>query len=308
MSLSSNTEAIVKAIAQDIGRPQRSPILKTPKDHGMDFENLTFPSTDGVPLEAWYMPKEGSKKLIIANHPLWFNRYGLPAHLEPWKSIGSLAGNDFEVDFIPDYKILNDHGYNVLTYDIRNFGHSGSGHGGISGIGRFELRDVLGSIRFAKSDPRFKDMSIGLFSRCMGCNSTFFANEESPKDFEDVRCIVAPQPLSPRATIAKILGLLELSPELIDNIETEIQLINSLKLDDMSPVNAAKSVTVPTFLYQVKEDLLTDPSDVQAMFDNLPMQEKALHWIEGTTRRWDGYLYFQKNPTLMLEWFDKYMN
>jgi hypothetical protein len=31
---------------------------------------------------------------------------------------------------------------------------------------------------------------------------------------------------------------------------------------------------VPTFLYQVRGDILTDPSDVQAMFDNILVAEK----------------------------------
>jgi uncharacterized protein len=63
---------------------------------------------------------------------------------------------------------------------------------------------------------------------------------------------------------------------------------------------------VPTFLYQVRDDLYTRPSDVQAIYDNIPVTDKKLFWIQGTTRRWDGYTCFQKNPRLMLEWFDTY--
>jgi uncharacterized protein len=49
---------------------------------------------------------------------------------------------------------------------------------------------------------------------------------------------------------------------------------------------------VPAFSYQVRGDILTDPSDVQAMFGNIPVAGKKLQWIEGTTARWDGYLEF----------------
>jgi hypothetical protein len=51
---------------------------------------------------------------------------------------------------------------------------------------------------------------------------------------------------------------------------------------------------VPTFLYQVRGEFLTDPSDVQAMFNNIPVAEKKLHWIEGSTTRWHGYMEFQR--------------
>lgn len=64
---------------------------------------------------------------------------------------------------------------------------------------------------------------------------------------------------------------------------------------------------IPTLLYQVRDDVYTQPDDVQAMYDNIPVAEKELFWIDGTTRRWDGYTYFQKDPSQMLDWFDTYM-
>ena len=54
--------------------------------------------------------------------------------------------------------------------------------------------------------------------------------------------------------------------------------------------------------------MLTEPSDVQAMFDNILIADKKLHWIEGTTARWDGYLEFQRRPQPMLEWFGIHMD
>jgi hypothetical protein len=60
---------------------------------------------------------------------------------------------------------------------------------------------------------------------------------------------------------------------------------------------------VPAFLYQVRGDTLTDPSDVRAMYDNIPIADKKLQWIEDTTARWDGYLEFQRRPQPMLDRF-----
>ena len=78
-------------------------------------------------------------------------------------------------------------------------------------------------------------------------------------------------------------------------------------LDEMSPVGPAKGVIVPTFLCQVRGDVLTRPSDVQSIFDNIPIREKKLLWIGGTTRRWDGYTRFAKESGPMLAWFERYM-
>ena len=162
---------ILQAMADSFGRQLRSPILHWPSEQGLDYQDITFPALDGVPLEGWFIPAAGSDKLIIANHPMGFSRSGIPAHLEPWKSIWSSSGNDFEVNLLPDYKILHDAGYNVLAYDLRNFGLSGAANGGISASGIFEARDVAGSLAYARSRPDTRDMTTGLFSRCLGCSS-----------------------------------------------------------------------------------------------------------------------------------------
>ena len=122
-------ERILDATADSFVRQLRSPIVHDPSEQKLAYEEVTFPALDGVALEGWFIPADGSEKLIIANHPMGFSRSGIPAHLEPWRSIWSSSGNAFEVNFVPDYKILQDAGYNVLAYDLRNFRASGSDRG-----------------------------------------------------------------------------------------------------------------------------------------------------------------------------------
>lgn len=298
----------LKAIADGFRNQIRSPILATPAQEGLEFEDVTFPSEDGVPLEAWFIPRPGSDKLVIANHPRWFNRYGLPSHLEPWRSLGGVAGNDFEVSFIRDYRLLHDAGYNVLTYDLRNHGHSGSGNGGLITSGRFESRDVVGSIDYARSRADTRGMSIGLFSRCLGCNSTMFAMARRPERFADVRCMIGVQPLSVRAIMSRMLALRGIGAHRIDQLDAAVRLVTSFGIDDLSPRGAARGVTIPTLIYQVRDDLMTEASDVQAIFDNIPASDKELFWIEGTTRRWDGYTQFQREPARILSWLERRMS
>jgi hypothetical protein len=140
-------DRILDATADSFVRQLRSPIMHAPSEQKLPYEEITFPALDGVALEGWFIPADGSEKLIIANHPMGFSRAGIPAHLEPWRSIWSSSGNAFEVNLIPDYKILHDAGYNVLAYDLRNFGLSGAANGGVASSGIFESRDVLGSLR-----------------------------------------------------------------------------------------------------------------------------------------------------------------
>ncbi|WBB98024.1 alpha/beta hydrolase [Solwaraspora sp. WMMA2059] len=300
-------EQFIGGYAAAFGTTLRSPVWHSPTEAGLDFQEVTFPSKDGVPLEGWYIPAAGSDKLIIANHPLWFSRSGLPAHLEPWKSMWAATGNDNEVDFIPDYKILHDAGYNVLAYDLRNLGQTGAANGGVISAGVYEARDVLGSLAYVRNRADLTHMTIGLFSRCMGANATMFAMRAEPAAFEGVRAMVAPQPLSPRVTMEQSLAAAGIPARYIDELEQRVRVHTGFRLDEMSPVQAARSVNVPTLLYQVRDDILTRPDDVQAVYDNIPV-DKDLFWIEGSTRRWDGYRYFAKNPQRILGWFDRYLS
>jgi uncharacterized protein len=298
---------LLKGIAAGFRDQMRSPILETPAKVGLDFEDVTFPSQDGVPLEAWYIPCAGSTKLIIANHPRWFNRYGLPSHLEPWRSLGAATGNDFEVSFIPDLRILHDAGYNVLTYDLRNHGHSGSGNGGLITSGRYESRDVIGALDYARARPDTIAMTIGLFSRCLGCSSTMFAMSREPTRFADVRCMVGVQPVAVRAIMERTFDRIGVPRERMAELDHNLRLVTSFGIDELSPLEAAKDVRTPSYIYQVRDDTMSYSQEVQHIFDNIPIAEKALFWIDGTTRRWDGYTYFQRHPEAMLAWFAKYM-
>jgi len=298
---------LIQGIVASFRQQPRSPILANPSSVGLAYDDVTFPSEDGVPLEAWFIPRDGSRKLVIANHPRFFSRYGFPSHLEPWRSMFAAGGNDFEVNFLPEYKILHDAGYNVLAYDLRNLGHSGSGNGGMFTGGIFESRDVIGSIGFAQRDPRCRGMTIGLLSRCLGCSASMHAMARRPEVFEDIRCLVGVQPVSPRVVLGRTLELAGAAPDAIEDLDRAIRLTTSFGLDDMSPVGPAKRVMVPTLLCQVRDDVMTRPSDVQSIFDNLPARDKQLHWIEGTTRRWDGYMYFAREPAKLLAWFGTFM-
>jgi pimeloyl-ACP methyl ester carboxylesterase len=301
-------EQILEEMARGFRPPApRSAITHTPDEAGLDYENVFFPSMDGVPLEGWFIPAPGSRRIVIANHPMWFSRSGMPSHREPWRSRWAPSGNDIEVDFIPDYRILHDAGYHVLAYDLRNFGHSGSANGGVNS-GVYAARDVLGSLRYVRGRADLRGMAVGLFSRCLGANATFSAMAADPAAFRGVGCLVAPQPLSMRVTLERALeraGLV--AADHIDDLGERIRRYTGLRLADQSPVGPAASTSVPTFLYQVRDDVLTRPDDVRAVYDAIPIEDKELFWIEGTTRRWDGYLYFAKDPSRMLDWFDHHL-
>jgi homoserine acetyltransferase len=114
------------------------------------------------------------------------------------------------------------------------------------------------------------------------------------------------QPLSVGSVMKRTLEGMGLGDR-IDQLDREIQLVASLTFDQMSPNAWARNVKTPTFVYQVHDDVLTTPADVQATFDAIPIPQKKLHWIHGTEQRWDGYLEFQRRPEPMVAWLDEHM-
>ncbi|MFI5843089.1 alpha/beta hydrolase [Catenuloplanes sp. NPDC051500] len=298
-----HADHVMGAIAAGLGRLPRSPIMHYPSERGLAFEDVTFPSADGVPLEGWYIPAPGSGKLIIVNHPMYFTRSGLPTHLEPWKSIWGPSGNDIEVDFTHDLAILHAAGYNVLTYDLRSHGLSGTGNGGIASSGIFEARDVLGSLTYAASRPDTREMPIGLFSRCLGFNATLYAMTLDPAAFANVRCLGGPQPVTEEIILSRVLAVAGVEGDRRDELDRRVRLATGIALAARDPRVWATGCRIPTYVYQVRDDVLTVPADVQTIFDNIPVADKQLSWIEDSTRRWDGYLEFQRRPQPLLDWF-----
>jgi len=298
------SKTFIDSLVEFASRSSRSPILRRPDDYGMAFEDIFFPSMDGVPLEGWFVPAD-SNRLVICNHPMPCNRYGYPGHLPQWGDFGG-----FEVNFLPQYKALHDAGYNVLAYDMRNHGRSGMGSGGLNGHGTLEYRDVIGSLRYMRSRPDTKDMRTALLSRCLGANSTIVGMKKHPNEFAHVKALIAVQPVSPKVFLEKAIENAGIEGGVDGGIEMFKKAFHDrtgLHLDETWPIEDARAVNVPTLLTQVHDDFRTKPSDVQQIFDLITAKDKKLFWIEGTDERFQGYNYFNNHPELMLEWFDSHL-
>lgn len=306
-SISEQDYGTLKYLAEFAVRPMfRTPVHKTPADHGMtEWEDVYFPSSDGTPLEGWYIPSvQGeSNKLIIINHPMPMSRSGFTGHFgEPFSGVDTL-----EIDFVAHMGHLSRAGYNILAYDLRNHGNSGAANGGICGIGRYEWRDVVGAQEYVKNHPKLSTMICGLYNRCTGGNAAYEAMYRRPELFENIACFFGPMTVSMTALMGSFAGLMGVGQY------TELMDLEQLKLGgftngEMHPQNYAHAVKVPYFMAEVKDDLWTDnPKDAQEIFDNISSEEKELFWIEDTQRRFDGYNYFGQHPEKMTAFFDKYM-
>lgn len=288
-------------LAEKLIYPTRQPLPKTPEDYGMEYTELSLESSDGIELAGWFIPGT-SNKLILFTHPMGFTRYGYIPNTEQ-----SAAATDIEVEFLNVMARLNEAGYNILTFDFRNHGLSGQSEDGITGVGLFEWQDVAGVMEYINNDSTLSSMTPGIVANCMGANSVIIAMSKKPELFDDVKCLVAIQPVSTgiftpaytNAVYGPIIAWMLPSIE-----ETSIKM-GSPPWHDMSALPYAPDITCPVMVVQAASDPWIDVSFVQEVYDASP-EPKEMVWLEGDLERFDAYNYFGIKPDKMLSFLAKY--
>jgi pimeloyl-ACP methyl ester carboxylesterase len=128
-------------IAHWVTHPSRMPVVGTPADVGLIYEEATIPTTDGVVLQGWYVPSR-NRAAIIALHGYNRNR----------------------VDLLPYAEELAEHGYGVLMLDLRAHGESG---GEVFRIAD-PSPDVKAAVAFLRDRPDVDPERIGALGRSIG--------------------------------------------------------------------------------------------------------------------------------------------
>ncbi|MCW4017229.1 MAG: alpha/beta fold hydrolase [Candidatus Bathyarchaeota archaeon] len=285
-------------------RLDRQPVPKTPKDYGMNFENVEFKAADGVNLKGWLIPAN-SNKLVIITHVGGLTKYG---STKAYKSFSKLFNEG--VEFLKVAKHLRGEGYGVLMFDFRNHGESDpSPNDGKVGIGLEEYRDVSAAMDYIQSRTDLTDKDVGFVSFCMGANSTIIAMSKNPEKFSKVKCLVATQPISMAVFVRSYLKK-RFTPTgaklILPAVTRFVNWQSKYRLEDMSPANFVKDLKVPTLYVQTRNDPWTEPADILGFYENT-QSTKEFHWLEGLNHRFQGYQYFGEHPEKMLEWLKKWM-
>ncbi|WP_243074809.1 alpha/beta hydrolase [Microbacterium sp. SS28] len=159
----------------------RQPIVRTPADVGLAYEEASFTATDGVDLRGWFIPAgAGPAPAVVFVHGWIWNRGGNVAGRVPFV--------DRDVDFLPAAKALHDAGIHVLLFDLSNHGESGKRPP--LTMGRWEARDFNGALEYLRGRSDVDAGRIGALGTSAGANTVMYAIPEGPP----VKALLAVQP------------------------------------------------------------------------------------------------------------------
>jgi uncharacterized protein len=134
--------------------PGRAPITGSPADQGIEYENVSLNTEDGVTLKGWYLPSHNRAAVIVLH---------------------GFGGNRMQV--LPQALALAERGYGVLQFDLRAQGESGEAPfcGGWNG----EL-DVQPAVDYLQTRPDVDQRSIGGLGYSVGGNVLLHAAATIP--------------------------------------------------------------------------------------------------------------------------------
>lgn len=223
-------------VGWNLSHAERRPIDRTPDELGMVYEQVEFPSLDGVTLRGWFMPAGGSTghedKTIVFVHGFRTTR------LQP-----SVPALELAHSFVED-------GFNVLMFDLRN---SGLSDGDTTTLGYHEVKDVHAAVRWLKEERAEQAEHIGAIGFSMGAVTTLMAAVNEP----EIEAVIADSPFSDLRSYLKTnmpfwTGLpsfpftwtiMALLPPLID-----------LQTDAVSPVRVMSDIRQPVLLIHASDD------------------------------------------------------
>ena len=281
-------------------KPGKSPVFGSPKDVGLDYEDVEFQARDGVTLRGWLINGKADRVVIQSHFGVQCSRAGYTPNgkglIKMWKE---------DISFLGHARYLNERGYTILMYDMRNHGESEPGTCPWVSWGPEEAKDVIAAVDYISHHPQYKNASIGLLSFCMGAGASTYAFGMAGglSSYPNVKAMIAVQPLHYKEFV-KALRL----PGFLNKAGSRVSLERiGFDLNEKTFMSDVKNITVPTLVIQNRNDPWTDLDFVQRYYDELQV-EKELVWWDLAKSRAAAYDYLPRHPEEVAKFFDKYVS
>lgn len=272
----------------------RQPVIPPADKATLMAEDVAFPSSDGVALRGWFIPRAGhdgrSAPVIVFVHG-W-----------PWNRQGNRSGHtvipDATVDFLGPARALRAAGFHTLLFDLRNHGESGAALPVTFGVR--EANDLVGAVAMLRQRDDVDGARIGVLGYSMGANAAIYGIPRC----RPIPAAVVVQPVSiaafARNFSRELLG--PAGPTLLRLAQPVHQAFGAPPLRDITPATAAPRLGDTTVLYiQGSGDRWGSMHDVQTMAAATP---HALAVVAAPSQeRYSGYLYVNTHVRDIIAFF-----
>ena len=251
--------------------PQKIITDLLPSDFGLEYEEITFKSADGIKLNGWFLPNNKTRATIIVMH-------GYPADKANLLGIAEFLAKDF----------------NVFLLDFRNFGKS---EGKYTTAGYLEKNDLSGAISYLEKEKNIT--KIGLYGFSLGGAVALMVPHNN------VKAIVTD------SAYAKLSHMVEhmyriffiLKYPLIYLTKLYGILFLKMDLDDVNPVDNIKSIKVPILLVHAERDSQIPVNEAYLLHN---ASKKSELWIvENADHGMTHSINPEKYEKRVLEFFEK---
>lgn len=231
-------------------KPPRLISPVTPKDLGLDYEDVSFITKDNIKIAGWFIPNQQKsvKKTIILLH-------GYPAD----------KGN-----ILPALAFLRQ-SHNLLFFDFRYFGQSG---GSYSTAGAKETEDLLAAVRFLKSRGIEE---IGVWGFSMGGAVALMTANRAP----EIKTVVAESSYARLSALAPALyGIPILKYPLGILTSVWAKLFLNINAWNVAPAESAKNLNKPVLIIHSKNDEVIPFAHALLIQKDLENNPRAEFWFK----------------------------
>ena len=261
----------------------------SPKDYGLQYEEVEFQSTDnsGLTLRGWWIPND-SKNTIIYLHGIDSNRAGhkaeqtVPPGLEVLKNMHSM-------------------GYSIFTFDLRGHGVSDKAK---VGLGVKEISDIKGAINYLEKSKNVE--KVALYGISYGAVLAILAGDVD----ENVKGIFIDSPYNmitdlitgeiPRRTPIPgfVAGLLS------QGIVWSSIWLEGINLDEISPYETIENLKYPVLMVHCIDDIRIPIYHSDQINENAPL-DTLYHKFENCDGHGKAY---ESNKAYYLGFAKTYFN
>jgi len=243
--------------------PPRFETDDDPKKYSLDYEPVSFPTSDGLTLRGWFIPAATAL------------REGLQQGEMAWNTCATILvghGYPFDKANILRHVLFLHPRFHLLLFDFRYFGES---DGAYTTAGLLEIRDVQAAVEYVKSRSDVNPERIGAMGFSMSA-STFILTRH-----QDVKAIVAD---SPYATLEGLIsrqffflpGFTKWPLVVLTKLYARLFL--GVRVSDAAPAYVVRDLNTPLLIIHGDADSQIPIEHSQTIYANAD-PDKTTFWI-----------------------------